>query len=232
MPNSVKKILQKKRNKEKAIFLLRFFKTQKGQYGEGDVFWGITVPEQRKIAQQFKHISLSQIQELLNDQIHECRLTGLLILIEKYNSAEEKEQEKIFKLYLKNYQNINNWDLVDLSAPAIVGNYLLDKDRKTLYDLAKSNNLWKKRIAIVSTYAFIKNKDLEDTFKIAKILLNDSHDLIQKAVGWMLREVGKRNKEKEVEFLKKYALKMPRMMLRYSIEKFSGPEREKFLSLT
>jgi 3-methyladenine DNA glycosylase AlkD len=232
MPNSVKKILQKKRNKEKAIFLLRFFKTQKGQYGEGDVFWGITVPEQRKIAQQFKHISLSQIQELLNDQIHECRLTGLLILIEKYNSAEEKEQEKIFKLYLKNYQNINNWDLVDLSAPKILGDYLLNKDRTILYDLAKSNNLWKKRIAIVSTYAFIKNKDLEDTFKIAKILLNDSHDLIQKAVGWMLREAGKRNKEKEVEFLKKYALKMPRMMLRYSIEKFSGPERKKFLSLT
>jgi 3-methyladenine DNA glycosylase AlkD len=122
--------------------------------------------------------------------------------------------------------------LVDLSAPKILGDYLLNKDRTILYDLAKSNNLWKKRIAIVSTYAFIKNKDLEDTFKIAKILLNDSHDLIQKAVGWMLREAGKRNKEKEVEFLKKYALKMPRMMLRYSIEKFSGPERKKFLSLT
>lgn len=232
MPKSVKKFLQKKRNKEKAIFLLRFFKTQKGQYGEGDIFWGITVPEQRKIAQQFKEISLSQIQELLNDQIHECRLTGLLILIEKFKKSEPIEQAKIFKLYLKNYQNINNWDLVDLSAPAIVGNYLLDKDRKILYDLAKSNNLWKKRIAIVATYAFIKNKDIEDTFKIAKILLNDSHDLIHKAVGWMLREAGKRNKEKEIDFLKKYALKMPRMMLRYSIEKFSDSERKKFLSLT
>lgn len=232
MPNSVKKILQKKRNKEKAIFLLRFFKTQKGQYGEGDIFWGITVPEQRKIAQQFKEISLSQIQELLNNQIHECRLTSLLILIEKFKKSEPIEQAKIFKLYLKNYQNINNWDLVDLSAPAIVGNYLLDKDRKILYDLAKSNDLWKKRIAIVATYAFIKNKDLEDTFKIAKILLNDSHDLIHKAVGWMLREAGKRNKEKEIDFLKKYALKMPRMMLRYSIEKFSDSERKKFLSLT
>jgi len=232
MINLVKKCLQKKINKEKAIFLLRFFKTQKGQYGEGDVFWGITVPEQRKIAKKFKEINFYQIQELLSDEIHECRLTGLLILIEKYKKADQAEQSKIFKLYLKNYKNINNWDLVDLSAPAIVGNYLLNKDRKIIYDLAKSDNLWKKRIAIVATFAFIKNKQLDDTFEIAKILLNDKHDLIHKAVGWMLREAGKRNKKAEIDFLKKYAPKMPRTMLRYSIEKFSGSERKKFLCLT
>jgi len=232
MTNLVKKCLQKKINKEKAIFLLRFFKTQKGQYGEGDIFWGITVPEQRKIAQQFKEINFYQIQELLSDGIHECRLTGLLILIEKYKKADPSEQAKIFKLYLKNYKNINNWDLVDLSAPAIVGNYLLNKDRKILYRFAQSNHLWKKRIAIVATFAFIKNKQLDDTFEIAKILLNDKHDLIHKAVGWMLREAGKRNKKAEIDFLKKYASKMPRTMLRYSIEKFSELERKKFLCLT
>jgi len=232
MTNLVKKCLQKKINKEKAIFLLRFFKTQKGQYGEGDIFWGITVPEQRKIAKKFKEINFYQIQELLNDKIHECRLTGLLILIEKYKKADPSEQAKIFKLYLKNYKNINNWDLVDLSAPAIVGNYLLNKDRKILYRFAQSNYLWKKRIAIVATFAFIKNKQLDDTFEIAEILLNDKHDLIHKAVGWMLREAGKRNKKAEIDFLKKYASKMPRTMLRYSIEKFSESERKKFLCLT
>ncbi|MFA5009416.1 MAG: DNA alkylation repair protein [Candidatus Paceibacterota bacterium] len=232
MINLVKKCLQKKINKEKAIFLLRFFKTQKGQYGEGDIFWGITVPEQRKTAKKFKEINFYQIQELLSDEIHECRLTGLLILIEKYKKADPSEQAKIFKLYLKNYKNINNWDLVDLSAPAIVGNYLLNKDRKILYRFAQSNHLWKKRIAIVATFAFIKNKQLDDTFEIAKILLNDKHDLIHKAVGWMLREAGKRNKKAEIDFLKKYASKMPRTMLRYSIEKFSELERKKFLCLT
>ncbi|MFA5369088.1 MAG: DNA alkylation repair protein [Candidatus Paceibacterota bacterium] len=227
----IKNELKSKSNKEKAQFLLRFFKTKKGQYGEGDIFWGIVVPEQRLIAKKFKDIDYKEIQNLLNDKIHECRLTALLVLIEKYKKADEKEREFIFKLYLKNYKNINNWDLVDLSAPKIIGGYLIDKDKKILYDFALSNNLWKKRIAIVATYSFIKEKKLDDTFKIAEILLKDEHDLIHKAVGWMLREAGKRDKKMEIKFLKKYANIMPRTMLRYAIEKFTTEEREYFLNI-
>lgn len=230
MVNLIKKELEKRSNKEKAQILSRFFKTGRGQYGEGDIFLGVTVPEIRKVAKQFKEVAFSKIQELLDDKIHECRLAGLLILVEKYEKAEQDEKEKIFKLYLKNYKNINNWDLVDLSAPKIVGDYLINKDRKILYDLVASDHLWKKRIAILATFTFIKEKQLNDTFKISKILLNDKHDLIQKAVGWMLREAGKRDKEKEIEFLEKYASKMPRTMLRYAIEKFSELERKHFLA--
>ncbi len=230
MANLIKKELEKRTNQEKAQILSRFFKTGKGQYGEGDIFLGVTVPEIRKVARQFKEVDFSKIQELLDDKIHECRLAGILILVEKYEKAEQDEKEKIFKLYLKNYKNINNWDLVDLSAPKIVGNYLLNKDRKILYDLIDSGHLWKKRIAILATFSFIREEQLDDTFKISKILLNDEHDLIQKAVGWMLREAGKRNKEKEIEFLEKHASKMPRTMLRYAIEKFSESERKYFLA--
>jgi 3-methyladenine DNA glycosylase AlkD len=226
---SLKKALSRKADKERGQFLLRFFKTKKGQYGEGDLLWGIAVPEQRLIARQFKDIDYSEIQRLLNDKIHECRLTALLVLIEKYRKADENEKAKIYKLYLKNYKNINNWDLVDLSAPQIVGNFLMNKDKHALYDFARSNNLWKKRIAIIATFAFIKEKQLDDTFKISEILLKDEHDLIHKAVGWMLREAGKRDKKAEIEFLKKYASKMPRTMLRYSIEKFTPEERSYFL---
>ncbi|MFA5087268.1 MAG: DNA alkylation repair protein [Candidatus Paceibacterota bacterium] len=231
MVNQVKIELQKRANKEKAQLLGRFFKTQKGQYGEGDVFFGIIVPEQRIVARRFIDIGHKEIQELLNDKVHECRLTALFILVEKYKKTDEKEKKKIFNLYLKNYKNINNWDLVDLSAPRIVGEHLMDKDRKILYDWAKSNNLWKKRIAILSTFTFIKNRQLDDSFKIAKILLNDKHDLIHKAVGWMLREAGKRDKNKEIDFLEKYVPKMPRTMLRYAIEKFSPSERAHFLKI-
>jgi 3-methyladenine DNA glycosylase AlkD len=230
MANLIKKELERRANKEKAQILSRFFKTGKGQYGEGDIFLGVTVPEIRKVAKQFKEVAFSKIQELLDDKIHECRLAGLLILVEKYEKAEQDEKEKIFKLYLKNYKNINNWDLVDLSAPKIVGDYLLNKDRKILYDLVNSGHLWKKRIGILATFAFIREKQLNDTFKISKILLNDKHDLIQKAVGWMLREAGKRNKTQEIEFLEKHASKMPRTMLRYAIEKFSESERKHFLA--
>lgn len=230
MVNLIKKELERRANKEKAQILSRFFKTGKGQYGEGDIFLGVTVPEIRKVAKQFKEVAFSKIQELLDDKIHECRLAGLLILVEKYEKAEQDEKEKIFKLYLKNYKNINNWDLVDLSAPKIVGDYLLNKDRKILYDLVNSGHLWKKRIGILATFAFIREKQLNDTFKISKILLNDKHDLIQKAVGWMLREAGKRNKTQEIEFLEKHASKMPRTMLRYAIEKFSESERKHFLA--
>lgn len=226
--NLVKQALIKKANPVKAQGLARFFKTGPGQYGAGDVFLGIILPEQRKIIKQFKDASLAEIQELLNDKIHECRLTALLILVEQYKKADEKKKRVIYNLYLKNYKNINNWDLVDLSAPKIMGEHLVLKDRKIIYEWAKSNNLWKKRIAVLATFTFIRNKDFKDIFEIAKILLNDKHDLIHKAVGWMLREAGKRDKLAEIKFLEKYAAKMPRTMLRYAIEKFSPKEREYF----
>ena len=230
--NLVKQALIKKANPVKAQGLARFFKTGPGQYGAGDVFLGIILPEQRKIIKQFKDASLAEIQELLNDKIHECRLTALLILVEQYKKADEKKKRVIYNLYLKNYKNINNWDLVDLSAPKIMGEHLVLKDRKIIYEWAKSNNLWKKRIAVLATFTFIRNKDFKDIFEIAKILLNDKHDLIHKAVGWMLREAGKRDKLAEIKFLEKYAAKMPRTMLRYAIEKFSPKEREYFFKLT
>ncbi|MFA5730282.1 MAG: DNA alkylation repair protein [Candidatus Paceibacterota bacterium] len=225
----VKKELLKNGDKEQARHLSRFFKTGKGQYGEGDVFLGIKVPVQRDIVKKFKDAELKEIQELLNDEFHECRLTGLLILVQKYKKAENKRE--IFDFYLKNAKRINNWDLVDLTAPGIVGDFLLDKkkEREILYSLVKSKNLWERRISVLSTFTFLRNKDYKDILKIAEILLKDEQDLIHKAVGWMLRELGKRNKEVEVSFLNKHHRKMPRTMLRYSIEKFSPREREFFM---
>ena len=215
----------------KAKNLMRFFKTGKGEYGEGDIFLGIVVPEQRKIAKEFVNIPISDVSELIDSKIHEKRLIGLLILMEKLKKSDEKEKKEIFDLYLKKVAQykINNWDLVDLSAPRIVGNYLIDKNRDILYKLAKSSNLWEKRISIVATFAFISKKDFDDALKVAEILLNDKHDLIHKAVGWMLREVGKRDKKVLEEFLKKHCLQMPRTMLRYSIEKFPEEERKRWL---
>jgi len=221
--------IQKYANKEKAKVLQRFFKTGPGQYGEGDIFLGLVVGDQRKIAKQFKDLSMRKIENLLNSKIHEKRLIGLLVLIEKYKVGDEKIKQEIFNFYLKNTRQINNWDLVDLSAPNIVGNFLLDKDRKVLYGLVKSENLWEKRIAIVSTFTFIRNGKFEDTLAIAKILLDDKHDLIHKAVGWMLREVGKGDKEVLEEFLRKHYKEMPRTMLRYSIEKFEESKRLRYL---
>jgi 3-methyladenine DNA glycosylase AlkD len=227
--NRIKKELQKKGDKEGAKALSRFFKTGKGQYGEGDVFLGIKVPIQREIVKMFKEVSLFEIQELIDDKIHECRLTGLLILVQKYKKAEDKKE--IFDFYLKNAKKINNWDLVDLTAPNIVGDFLLNKkkEREILYSLSKSKNLWERRIAILSTFTFLREKQFKDAIEISKILLKDEHDLIHKAVGWMLREIGKRDKGVEVDFLKKYCKIMPRTMLRYAIEKFDSREREKYM---
>lgn len=227
--NDVRKELLKNRDKEQAKNLSRFFKTGKGQYGEGDVFLGIKVPVQREIVGKFKNIDLKEIQELLNDEIHECRLTGLLILVDKYKKSENKKE--IFDFYLKNTKRINNWDLVDLTAPNIVGDYLLDKkrERKVLYSLVKSKNLWERRIAILSTFTFLRNNDYEDVLKISEILLKDEQDLIHKAVGWMLREAGKRDKETEIVFLNKHYRSMPRTMLRYAIEKFTDKEKKFFM---
>jgi len=225
----LKKELKKNSNPRQAKALQRFFKTGKGEYGEEDIFLGIKVPEQRKIANKFQGLFLKDLEKLLNSKVHEYRMTVMLILIRQYEKADEDTKKEIFDFYLRNTKNINNWDLVDLSAPKIVGNYLLNKPRKILYELARSNNLWERRIAIISTFAFIRNDEFNDTLKISKILLSDKHDLIHKAVGWMLREIGKRDQKTEEEFLKKYYLKMPRVMLRYAIEKFEERKRKFYL---
>jgi len=209
----------------------RFFKTGKGEYGEGDIFIGIRVPDLRKIVKNHTGLSLSKTEKLLQSKIHEFRLASLIILNKKYQKADQDLKKQIYCLYLKNSQYINNWDLVDISAPKIIGLYLKNKkkQRKILYQLALSKNLWQKRIAIIATAAFIKENDFTDTLKISKILLNDSHDLIHKAVGWMLREVGKKDQTIEEKFLKKHYQTMPRTMLRYSIEKFSDKKRKFYL---
>jgi 3-methyladenine DNA glycosylase AlkD len=206
-----------------------FFKTGKGEYGEGDVFVGLKVPTQRKLAREFLDLSLVDLKVLLNSPIHEERLISLFILIDKFSKSTEIEQKVIFKFYIKNRKGINNWDLVDLSAPKIIGKYLFEKEKSLLFKFATSKNLWERRIAILSTYEFIRNENYDTTLKIAKILLVDDHDLIHKAVGWMLREIGKRDLATEENFLKTYYIKMPRTMLRYAIEKFPEKKRKKYL---
>lgn len=191
---------------------------------------GIKVPIQRQIAKQFSNLSLLEIQELLNSKIHEKRLIALLILIQQYNKADEKTKQQIFNLYFQNIkQNINNWDLVDLSAPNIVGNYLLDKPKNILYKLANSENLWEKRVSIISTFAFIRNNEFEDSLKICEMLLEDSHDLIHKAVGWTLREIWKRQPQLTENFMKQHYNKIPRTSLRYAIERMEEDKRQKCL---
>ncbi len=216
-------------NHKQAQNLSRFFKTEKGQYGYGDLFLGIKVPVQRKIAKNYFDLSLTEIAELLESKIHEHRLVALVILDNKYKNSDTQKKEKIYNFYLKNYKNINNWDLVDVSAPNIVGQWLLKNPKDILYKLANSNNLWQKRISIISTLSFIREKQLDDTFAIAEILLNDEHDLIHKAVGWMLREAGKRDEKKLKQFLDKHCKQMPRTMLRYSIEKFNKKDYQHYL---
>ncbi len=226
----IEKDLKELGNPEKAKVLSRFFKTGTGEYGEGDVFLGVVVPETRRVAKKHKDLKLVELQKLLNSKIHEHRLAALLVLVEKYPKGDEKEQKRIFEFYLQNARKVNNWDLVDLSAPKVVGAHLLKKNRAILKKLARSKNLWERRIAIVSTYAFIRDGDFADTLKISEMLLNDEHDLIHKAVGWMLREVGKKDQDEEEKFLKKHFKKMPRTMLRYAIEKFSKKKREFYMS--
>ena len=230
MLDHIKRDLSQLSNPEKAKKLSRFFKTGKGQYGEGDIFLGIPVPEQRKVAKRYIDLPLNDLQELLRSKIHEHRLTALLILVSKYGKADNSGKDENFRFYLKNIENINNWDLVDLSAPKIVGDYLVNKDTSILLKLAKSNNLWERRIAILSTFQFIRNNDFEDALSISELLLHDEHDLIHKAVGWMLREIGKRDQEIEELFLSKYCIQMPRTMLRYAIEKFDENKRKFYLA--
>ena len=212
---------------ERAKNLARFFKTGKGDYGYGDKFIGLTVPQIRELAKKYKDINISDLESLVASPIHEERMLALIIMTKRY----PKEKEKFYKIYLKNKKYINNWDLVDITCPRIVGDYLFDKPRDILYKLALSKNLWERRMSIIATATFIQRNDFADTLKIAEILLADRHDLIHKAVGWMLREVGKRNKPVEQAFLQKHHQKMPRTMLRYAIEKFPDPERKALLKI-
>lgn len=230
MLKKIKKELNGFANQKKANTLKKFFKTGPGEYGEGDVFLGIKIPKIRTIAKKYYlSLNLKDTVSLLGSKLHEERLLALFVLILKYSGSNKKIKTKIFELYLKNTKYINNWDLVDLSAHRIPGDFLFAKNKKILYKLAKSKSLWERRIAIVSTYYFIKNNMLEPTLKISKLLLKDNEDLIHKAVGWMLREVGKQNQDKEEEFLKKNYSLMPRTMLRYAIEKFKEKKRKTYL---
>ena len=231
MLEELKKELRESANPEKAKTLQRFFKTGKGQYGEGDIFLGIQVPIQRQIAREYIDLNFQEIQELLNSKIHEERLIALIILAIKFKKAKKDNfvKRQIFEFYLKNTSRVNNWDLVDFSAPNIVGEFLQKEDTGILKQLAKSGNFWERRIAIISTYSFIRKRSFGEALAISDILLKDEHDLIHKAVGWMLREIGKRNKNVLEIFLQQRHKEMPRTMLRYAIEKFPEDERKKWL---
>jgi len=214
---------------KKAKVLQWFFKTGPGQYGHGDVFLGLTVPVCRKLAIKFSGLDLVQVKKLLASKYHEERLIALLILVHKFDHGSSAEQRRVYDLYLRSVRYVNNWDLVDLSADKIVGAYLLQRPRAVLRKMSASKDLWQRRIAIVSTFQFIKHHEFKDTLKLASILLDDEHDLIHKAVGWMLREVGKRNITILERWLRRYYHRMPRTMLRYAIERFPESKRLRFL---
>ena len=227
---NIRRALRRHRNKEKAKTFRRFFKTGPGEYAEGDIFLGVTVPVLRRLAKQFQELELKSVVELLKSPIHEERLLALLVLILQYRKSDADHKSRIYRVYLKHTRYINNWDLVDITAKHIVGDFLRDRDRGVLYELARSASLWDRRIAILSTFHFIENHQFEETIKIAELLLSDRQDLIHKAVGWMLREVGKRNLETEEKFLKRHHRIIPRTMLRYAVEKFPEPKRRKYLN--
>lgn len=222
-------------SKEIAEHSKGFFKTGKGEYGEGDFFLGIRVPLVRKYAKNWKDITFVQTQKLIDSKFHEERLLGLIILNEKYAVAEKardlKLQKEIYTFYVKNFKRINNWDLVDTTCPKVIGKYLMDKDRKVLYKWAKSRDLWTKRISMITCWWFIRSGDLEDTYQLAEIHLLDQHDLMHKAVGWMLREAGKKDEKRLEAFIRKHHGKMARTCLRYAIEKFPEKKRKALLAL-
>jgi 3-methyladenine DNA glycosylase AlkD len=231
MLNELINELNSSKDEEQAKNLQRFFKTGKGEYGEGDIFLGIKVPVQRNVAKKYINLSFNDLQNLLDSKIHEYRLIALIILVNKYKKSKKNKfkQREIFEFYLKNTSRINNWDLVDLSAPNIIGDFSSIEGTEILKFLAKSENIWERRIAILSTHVFIKKRIFGETLSIAEILLKDEQDLIHKAVGWMLREVGKRNQNVLELFLKERYKEMPRIMLRYAIEKFPEEKRKAYL---
>ena len=227
MTNKIYNALVARSDEEKKIVLPRFFKTGKGQYGEGDMFLGVTVPNIREVAKEFKDVNFDVIEELIHSPWHEMRMCALLILV---NNSKKEVTKDTFDFYLSQTKYINNWDLVDLSAPQITGRFLLDKSREILYKLAESDMLWDNRIAIVSTLTFIRNNDLDDTYKLSLKMMHHKHDLMHKAIGWMLREAGKRDTKRLYDFVQEYKSIMPRTMLRYSIEKFDKETRKELMS--
>lgn len=229
MNENIQKELKRLGNKEYAARLRKYFKTGKGEYGEGDRFLGIRVPVLRKLVKKYRKISIGEVSELLKSQFHEERLFSLLVLVDIFKTANNEDKKIIYTLYLSNTKFINNWDLVDASAGYIVGAYLLTRDKKPIYMLARSKILWERRISIMSTLHFIEYNKFVDSLNIAEILLDDEEDLIHKAVGWMLREIGKRDFELVERFLGKYYKSMPRTMLRYAIEKFPEEKRKSYL---
>ena len=226
---TVKKALRKHADKKQAKILQRFFKTGLGEYAEGDIFLGIKVQVLRNLANKSQGLPLNMVIKLLKSPVHEDRLLALFILILKYRKEDAEGREKIYRVYLGHTKYINNWDLVDATAKHIIGAFLIDRDKAPLYKLAKSGSLWERRISILSTFYFIEHHKFEDTLKIAEALVLDKHDLIHKATGWMLREIGKRNLSSEEKFLKRYCTVMPRTMLRYAIEKFPQSKRKAYL---
>ncbi|HUJ12652.1 MAG TPA: DNA alkylation repair protein [Thermoanaerobaculia bacterium] len=227
---SARKRLREFADRERAKFSLRFFKTAPGQYGAGDRFLGIRVPDVRRVARELRSLTLDDVRALLASKWHEERLLALVILVQRYARGADSERQTIYEMYLASTDRINNWDLVDVSAPQIVGAHLVERERNVLYQLSRSNDVWQRRIAVIATQRFIRAGELDDTFALAALLVDDKHDLIHKAVGWMLREAGKRDRARLEEFLDEFARCMPRTMLRYAIERLPNPLRQKYLA--
>ncbi len=226
---AIRSRLKELANPQSAKILQGFFKTGPGQYGEGDVFIGIKIPPLRKVAREFQDASRDTVKPLLQSPIHEERTLALMILTRAFEKGEDARRKEIYTFYVEHLAFINNWDLVDGSAPYIVGPYLWKRDRAVLYKWVKSRSLWERRIAILSTFYFIRQKEFADALKLSAILLREEHDLIHKAVGWMLREIGKRDIDVEETFLREHCREMPRTMLRYAIEKFPEDKRRMYL---
>lgn len=226
--NDIRQILQQQADSEKALHMQRFFKTGPGQYGEGDIFWGLTSPMVRAVVKQGKVLPLAEMEVLLEDAVHEVRACAVLLLAERYAKGDTATRAAVIDLYLRRSDRVNNWDLVDISC-AMVGRWLEDKDRSLLYRLADSPNMWEQRIAVVSTLPLIKNGDFVDILALTKKLMGHPHDLMHKAMGWMLREVGKKDKGVLERFLGTYVRRLPRTTLRYAIERFPEEERKVWL---
>lgn len=227
----VKKHLQTLAQPERALMVARFFQTGPGQYAEGDLFLGMSMPQQRMVVRKFEALPLDETEQLVQDKYHECRMVGLLIWSQQSRKNGPLGRQTILERYLANVQHVNNWDLVDCTCPAIVGETLLNEDRSILYDLAATDHLWSQRIAMISTWAFIRKNQFSDTFSLAEQLLSHRHDLIHKAIGWMLRETGKRSPEALEEFLHDHIRQLPRTSLRYAIERFDPERRQYYLTL-
>jgi 3-methyladenine DNA glycosylase AlkD len=227
---AVRRLLRERANPEKAAFYPRFFKTGKGEYGHGDRFLGVVVPDCRRVAKAARKLGDAELESLLASPIHEERMVALLVMAARFERGDDRERARVYRLYRRNLGRVNNWDLVDGSAPVIAGGYFENRDRGQLHRLARSRKLWERRIAILSTFRYIKKGEFEDALAIAEILRNDEEDLIHKAVGWMLREIGNRDREAVERFLRSHYREMPRTMLRYAIERFPEPLRRAYLN--